>query len=64
MTTNHSEDITNLQSKGGALCIPITEADKKELINPDENSSEDSPINALFKNKKYSIQKIYDNNNE
>ena len=67
MTTEHSTDITritNEESKGGELCIPIDEAGKKESINPDKFSSEDSPINALFKNKKYSIQKIYDNNNE
>jgi hypothetical protein len=64
MFDEHATYIRNIRSSGNILCRPITEVGKKESIEPDEFSSEDSPINALFKNKKYSIQKIFDNNNE
>ena len=51
MNEAEATHIINHKSDGGILCTPITESGKKESINPDESSSEDSPINALFKNK-------------
>lgn len=49
----------------GIMCQSMNEVDKQEDINVTPSSfGNNDPINALFKNKKYSIQKIYDNNNE
>jgi hypothetical protein len=51
-------------AKNGVICQSMTDIDKTEDININLDSKPKDPINALFKNKKYSIQKIYDNNNE
>ena len=50
---------------GNILCQSMSDASDtistKQVV---ESSADSEPINALFKNKKYSLQKIYDNNNE
>jgi hypothetical protein len=50
---------------GNILCQPMGYAsDTISTQQVVESSADSEPINALFKNKKYSLQKIYDNNNE
>jgi hypothetical protein len=52
---------------GNILCKSMSDDDDDDAISTKhvvESSADSEPINALFKNKKYSLQKIYDNNNE